>query len=94
MPDLSPGFTDWTLVANANLREAWPRRAPAAGYYDGSSPLVHARQIGEALDAGIGGFGIYHFFNKDISLLSGPVWFNDHVINGGWKWTVQLDINF
>lgn len=43
---------------------------------------------------GGGGFGIYHFFNKDISLLSGPVWFNDHVINGGWKWTVQLDINF
>ena len=43
---------------------------------------------------GGGGFGIYHFFNKDISLLTGPVWFNDHVINGQWKWTVQLDINF
>ncbi len=42
---------------------------------------------------GGGGFGIYHFFNKDISLLTGPVWFNDHVINGQWKWTVQLDIN-
>jgi len=43
---------------------------------------------------GGGGFGISHFFNKDISLLTGPVWFNDHVINGQWKWTVQLDINF
>lgn len=43
---------------------------------------------------GGGGFGIYHFFNKDISLLTGPVWFNDHVINGQWKWTVQLDINY
>ena len=43
---------------------------------------------------GGGGFGMYHFFNKDISLLTGPVWFNDHVINGAWKWTVQLDINF
>jgi hypothetical protein len=43
---------------------------------------------------GGGGFGIYHFFTKDISLLTGPVWFNDHVINGQWKWTVQLDINF
>ena len=43
---------------------------------------------------GGGGFGIYHFFNKDISLLTGPVWFNDHVINGQWKWTVQLDVNF
>jgi len=43
---------------------------------------------------GGGGFGIYHYFTKDISLLSGPVWFNDHAINGQWKWTVQLDINF
>ena len=43
---------------------------------------------------GGGGVGIYHFFNKDISLLTGPVWFNDKTINGQWKWTVQLDINF
>lgn len=56
------GFTDWALVANSNLRDAWPRRAPAAGFYDGSSPLVHARQIAEALDAGIGGLGVYHYW--------------------------------
>jgi hypothetical protein len=56
------GFTDWALVANSNLRDAWPRRAPAAGFYDGSSPLVHARQITEALDAGVGGFGVYHYW--------------------------------
>ena len=43
---------------------------------------------------GGGGFGIYHYFTKDIDLLTGPVWFNDHVINGQWKWTLQLDINF
>ena len=43
---------------------------------------------------GGGGFGMYHFFTKDISLLTGPVWFNDHAINGQWKWTVQLDINY
>ena len=43
---------------------------------------------------GGGGFGMYHYFTKDISLLTGPVWFNDHTINGQWKWTVQLDINF
>lgn len=43
---------------------------------------------------GGGGFGMYHFFTKDISLLSGPVWFNDAAINGQWKWTVQLDINY
>ncbi len=42
---------------------------------------------------GGGGFGLYYFFNKDISLLTGPVWFNNTDINGKWKWTIQLDIN-
>ena len=42
---------------------------------------------------GGGGFGLYYFFTKDISLLTGPVWFNDTDVNGRWKWTVQLDIN-
>ena len=42
---------------------------------------------------GGGGFGVYYYFTKDISLLTGPVWFNDSGINGRWKWTVQLDIN-
>jgi hypothetical protein len=56
------GFTDWVLVANANLHEHWARRAPAAGFYDGASSDVHTRQIAEALDAGIGGFGVYHYW--------------------------------
>lgn len=56
------GFTDWTLVSNANMRNIWPRRAPAAGYYDGASPLVHARQMGEAKAANLGGFAIYHYW--------------------------------
>ncbi|HEY5521890.1 MAG TPA: hypothetical protein VIK21_01785 [Desulfuromonadaceae bacterium] len=42
---------------------------------------------------GAGGFGVYYFFTKDISLLTGPVWFNEKAINGTWKWTTQLDIN-
>ena len=42
---------------------------------------------------GGGGGGLYYFFTKDISLLSGPVWFNDEGLNGKWKWSVQLDIN-
>jgi hypothetical protein len=42
---------------------------------------------------GGGGVGLYYYFTKDISLLTGPVWFNDQGINGKWKWTVQLDIN-
>jgi hypothetical protein len=42
---------------------------------------------------GGGGAGLYYFFTKDISLLTGPVFFNEEAINGKWKWTVQLDIN-
>ena len=42
---------------------------------------------------GGGGVGLYYFFTKDISLLTGPVWFNEKMINGSWKWTTQLDIN-
>lgn len=43
---------------------------------------------------GGGGVGVYYFFTKDISLLVGPVWFNDRALNGKSKWTLQLDINF
>lgn len=42
---------------------------------------------------GGGGGGLYYYFTKDISLLTGPVWFNDEGINGKWKWTIQLDVN-
>ena len=42
---------------------------------------------------GGGGAGLYYYFTKNISLLTGPVWFNDKGINGEWKWTTQLDIN-
>ena len=42
---------------------------------------------------GGGGAGLYYYFTKDISLLTGPVWFNEKAINGKWKWTIQLDIN-
>lgn len=43
---------------------------------------------------GGGGVGIYYYFTKDISLLAGPVWFNDPEINGPAKVTFQLDVNF
>jgi hypothetical protein len=42
---------------------------------------------------GGGGAGAYWFFTKDISLLTGPVFFNEEAINGKWKWTFQLDVN-
>lgn len=56
------GFTDWSLVANANMRDWWNRRAPARGFYDGASSDVHRSQIDEALRAGVGGFGVYHYW--------------------------------
>jgi hypothetical protein len=31
--------------------------------------------------------------NGTMSLLTGPVWFNERAINGDWKWTTQLDVN-
>ncbi len=48
---------------------------------------------------GGGGIGVYHYFTKDISLLTGPVWFNEPAVagpspNAKWVWTTQLDINF
>ncbi len=43
---------------------------------------------------GGGGVGLYVYFTPDIDLLVGPVWFNDARLNGDYKWTVQLDINF
>jgi hypothetical protein len=42
---------------------------------------------------GGGGVGLYYYFTPSISLLTGPVWFNEKEINGKWKWTIQLDIN-
>lgn len=54
----------------------------AADYASGDNPI------------GGGGVGLYTFFTKDISLLVGPVWFNDSGLNGKMKWTTQLDINF
>jgi hypothetical protein len=42
---------------------------------------------------GGGGAGLYYYFTPTISLLGGPVFFNDAKINGRWKWTIQLDID-
>ena len=42
---------------------------------------------------GGGGVGVYYYFTKDISILTGPVWFNDTGINGSAKMTVQINFN-
>lgn len=43
---------------------------------------------------GGGGLGVYYYFTPDISIVTGPVWFNSKEINGNWKWSVQIDISF
>lgn len=56
------GFTDWTLVADANLRDRWPRRAPTRGFYDGSRPELHRSQMQQMRDFGLGGLALYHYW--------------------------------
>ena len=56
------GFTDWSLVAYANLKDQWARRAPARGFYDGGSSDVHRAQISEMKDAGLAGLAVYHYW--------------------------------
>ena len=53
-------------------------------------PIIAAGLLAAAIG---GGIGDYYYFNKDTSLLVGPVWFNDKDINGQIKWTAQIDIN-
>lgn len=76
------GFTDWSLVANANMRDVWPRRAPAGGFYDGASPLVHARQMDEAKAANLGGFAVYHY------------WFYTHQELNAFEQTMLINTTF
>jgi hypothetical protein len=58
------------------------------------SKVVFAADYASGKNAlGGGGAGVYYYFTKDISLLTGPVFFNEKAINGTWKWTTQLDIN-
>ncbi len=53
-----------------------------ADYASGRNPL------------GGGGAGIYYYFTPNVSLTTGPTWFNYAHTNGKWKWTIQLDVIF
>lgn len=77
MVALDHGF----IPVKDNAGNEFNRLVVAADYASGNNAI------------GGGGFGLYYYFMKDISLLTGPVWFNDEDINGKWKWTIQLDIN-
>lgn len=56
------GFTDWTLVATANLHDRWLRRAPRRGFYDGSDPAVHMAAMDEMALHGLAGTAVYHYW--------------------------------
>lgn len=43
---------------------------------------------------GGGGFGIGHYFTPNISMLIGPVWFNDTSLLGKWKLLIEIDVLF
>lgn len=75
------GFDRGFVPVKDKAGDEFNRLVLAADYASGKNSL------------GGGGVGLYYYFTKNISLLTGPVWFNDQGINGKWKWTVQLDIN-
>jgi hypothetical protein len=58
------------------------------------SKVVFAADYASGKNA-IGGYGIgvNYYFTKDISLLTGPVFYNEKAFNGAWKLSTQLDIN-
>jgi Glycosyltransferase WbsX len=72
-------FTDWLLVGQANFAGLWDRRAPEKGYYDGSSPGLHAQQENEAKGSGLAGFGLYHYWFYSQQELSA---FEDSILSG------------
>ena len=73
---------------------------PVKSGKDEYSRVVLAADYASGKNAiGGGGVGVYYYFTKDISLLTGPVWFNEPFTAIGnenipWVWTTQLDINF
>jgi hypothetical protein len=82
--------------ANSGVMVAFDRSFAPTKDKDGSeySRVVLAADYASGKNAfGAGGFGLYYFFKSNVSLLVGPVFFNDTGINGKWKWTIQLDIN-
>ena len=63
------GFTDWSLVSVANAFDYWKRRSPVSGFYDLAEDQAVAKQFSSAAQAGLDGFGIYHYWFEDGSEL-------------------------
>jgi hypothetical protein len=83
-------------ITDKGVTIAWDHgflNATGAGGSDYSRLLLCADLASGKNIYGGGGVGIAWFFNENISILTGPVFFNDEALNGKWKWTTQLDIN-
>jgi hypothetical protein len=83
-------------ITNKGITVAWDRSffpSKSAGRADSNRLLLCVDLATGKNVYGGGGVGIAFYFNENISLLTGPVFFNDEELNGRWKWTTQLDIN-
>jgi hypothetical protein len=75
------GFDRGFAPVQGSNGSSWNRWVLAADYASGSNAVAG------------GSVGLYYYFASNVSLLAGPVWFNEPTINGEWKWTLQLDAN-
>lgn len=72
---------DIPLLPSPSPGEAFHQLVLAADWMSGRNAL------------GGGGFGVGWYLSKDVSVLTGPAWFNDPGINGDWLYSFQLDAN-
>lgn len=87
---------------NTGYMVGWDKGFSPAKAADGSEYMswVLAADYASGKNAiGGGGFGVYRYFTKNISFLTGPVWFNEPSVVGvnessKWVWTTQFDVNF
>jgi hypothetical protein len=86
----SDGEEQNTGVMLAYDRGFWPAEESVGGY---NRFVLAADWCSGDNPIGGGGFGLYYYLAGNVSILSGPVWFNDGSLNGDWKWTTQLDAN-
>ena len=89
------------LYAGSDTLKDGNGKVEKRGFMLGYERYVYGDKLAVVLDYAsgnnvIGGYGtaLNWFFSGKASLLIGPVWFNDAILNGPMKWTCQLDINF
>jgi hypothetical protein len=98
--DLGRIHAGW-YIGNRRVLKNGDGEPDATGWMIGYDRTLIADKLSIAADwmsgknaLGGGGVGLAYNFSKSVSLLTGPVWFNDQTVNGAWKWSTQLDVNF